>query len=81
MINLNYLEQSQLIYNQTNLSFYNTLIINKKLNMSKNKKNKLISKKIWKNIIFLKCKRKKHNVKNLITTFKFVNHTFVSVNI
>lgn len=38
MINLNYLEQSQLIYNQTNLSFYNTLIINKKLNMSEDKK-------------------------------------------
>lgn len=46
MINLNYLQQSQLIYNQTNLSFYNTLIINKKLNMSEDKKNKLISKKI-----------------------------------
>jgi hypothetical protein len=40
MINLNYLQQFQLIYNQTNLSFYNTLIKNLKLNMSEDKKNK-----------------------------------------
>jgi len=51
MINLNYLQQSQLIYNQTNFSFYNTSI-KKFKNMSKDKKTNWLVKIFEKGFFF-----------------------------
>jgi hypothetical protein len=83
MINLNYLQETELIYNQTNLSFYNISIKKNKISNNNSEqrpqKNRLIKR--FEKYIKYKMQKKKHNVKNLITTFKLVNHTFVSVNI